>query len=305
MKIIRKVYLSGLGAIGGMYAGIIYNTDPDAIQIIADNNRITRYAKTGVSINGIKYPFRYVQPQQEGEKADLIIISVKNHHLEQSLNDIERFIDSDTIIISLLNGIVSEDITGSKYGHEKVIHSFVVGTDAVREETNITFSNIGKIIFGAKDENGIENTHVIKEFFDRTGIPYKISENIIRELWWKFMMNVGINQISAVLKANYGVFQKISEARSLVEQASSEVVAISQKLGINLGKDDISEYMKIIDTLSPEGKTSMLQDVEAGRKTEVDIFSGTVIELGKKYSVNTPVNDLLYKMIRTMEQMHR
>lgn len=66
----------------------------------------------------------------------------------------------------------------------------------------------------------------------------------------------------------------------------------------------IVEYVRIINTLSPEGKTSMLQDVEAGRKTEVEIFAGTVIDLGCRYGISTPVNEMLFRMIRTLEQMH-
>lgn len=118
------------------------------------------------------------------------------------------------------------------------------------------------------------------------------------------MMNVGINQVSAVLKADYGVFRDIIEARELMEMASLEVVAVAEKAGIDLTREDIAKYIAIANTLSPGGKTSMLQDIEGKRKTEVDIFSGTVIDLGKKYGVNTPVNSMLYKMIKTLEKMN-
>lgn len=118
------------------------------------------------------------------------------------------------------------------------------------------------------------------------------------------MMNVGINQTSAILKAPYGVFQKIGEARELMAMACREVLDLSQKAAIGLQESDIQSYFKIVNTLSPEGKTSMLQDVEAGRKTEVEIFAGTVIELGLQYGVETPVNQILYRMIRTLEQTY-
>jgi 2-dehydropantoate 2-reductase len=304
MNTISKVYLSGLGAVGGAYGSRIFDTGAEYINVIADNERAARYTENGVTINEKAYPFRFVQPQTQGETADLIIIAVKNHHLEQSINDIKNFIGDNTIILSLLNGIVSEDILGNTYGHDKIIHSFVVGTDSVRAGSAITFSNIGKIVFGAKNRSNSEKADAVREFFDRTNIPYTIPEDIMREIWWKFMMNVGINQISAILKADYGVFQKTPEARYLIEQASLEVVMIAQKAGIHLHKDDILKYMTIIDTLAPEGKTSMLQDIEAGRKTEVAIFSGTVIELGRKYNVAVPINDMLFRMIRTLEKIN-
>jgi 2-dehydropantoate 2-reductase len=304
MKKINKVYISGLGAIGGAYGSRIFDAEPACLTVIADSERVARYKESGISINNKMYLFNYITPEAGGDIADLVIIAVKHHQLNQSICDIRNFVGDDTVIIALLNGIVSEDMIAGKYGMDKILHSFAVGTDAVRVGTEISFGNIGKIVFGSKDKSGKDKEMAVREFFDRVGIPYNIPEDIIRELWWKFMMNVGINQVSAILKADYSVFQNIAEARELLESASLEVVAIAEKAGIAISRDDISKYMTIINTLSPSGKTSMLQDIEAHRKTEVDIFSKTVIELGKKYGVATPVNDMLFRMIRTLEQMY-
>lgn len=117
------------------------------------------------------------------------------------------------------------------------------------------------------------------------------------------MLNVGVNQISAVLKAPYGELIREEYTKELMFDASREVVEISRKAGIPLSEEDIQKYAQIIATLSPEGKPSMLQDVEAGRKTEVEIFSGTVIDLGRKYVVATPVNDMLFRLLKAIEQI--
>lgn len=301
---IRKIYLSGLGAIGSAFAGRLYDMNPDCIKIIADNERIERYAGNGVSINGKPYSFQYIRPEENVPAADMIIIAVKQHHLQKVIQEIRKFIGRDTIILSLLNGISSEEIIGREYGMDKMLYSFCVGTDSVREGTAVQYSNIGRIVFGEqRDSRGSRKVAAVRELFDQAGIPYVVPEDMQRELWWKFMMNVGINQASAVLGATYGVFQKVQDARELMFSASREVVRISEKAGINLSDRDMDKYMTVLDTLAPDGKTSMLQDVEAHRKTEVEIFAGTVIELGKKYDIETPVNQVLYKMIRIIEQM--
>lgn len=302
MKTIRHVYLSGLGAIGSAFAGKLFDLDPGCLTVLADDERIKRYTRDGVAINGKHYPFHYLRPEEESVPADLILIAVKNHHLSQAIQDIRKFVREDTIILSLLNGIVSEEIIGREYGLEKLLYSFVVGTDAVRKGTHTRFSNIGKIVFGERSNSFSPKVAVVKELFDRAQIPYQIPEDMLRELWWKFMMNVGVNQVSAVLKAPYGVFQKVREARELMEMASNEVVVIAARAGINLSAADIEKYIMILDTLAPEGKTSMLQDVEAGRKTEVEIFAGTIMDLGRRYGVPTPVNEILFRQIRVLEQ---
>lgn len=301
---IQRVYLSGLGAIGSAFAGRLYDMNPDCIKVIADNERIEHYTRDGVTINGKPYHYQYARPEENMPPADLILIAVKQHHLPQVIQDIRKFVGSDTIILSLLNGISSEEIIGREFGMDKMLYSFCVGTDTVRDGTAVRYSNIGRIVFGEKgDSHGSMKAAAVKELFDRAGIPYIIPEDMLHELWWKFMMNVGINQASAVLRAPYGVFQKVKEARELLFAASREVIRISESAGINLKEEDMDKYMTVLDTLAPDGKTSMLQDVEAHRKTEVEIFAGTVIELGQKYGVDTPVNNVLFKMIRTMEQM--
>lgn len=307
MKPIQKVYISGLGAIGSAYAAKFYDMDPHSITAIAGPERMQKYRALGITVNGKSYPFTIVDPGSapNPEPADLIIVAVKQHHLSQSINDIRQFIGAETIILSLLNGITSEEIIGQEFGMDKLLYSFVVGTDAVREGTATQYSKIGKIVFGEqRNTTHTPKVTAVRELFDRAQIPYQIPENMLRELWWKFMMNVGINQVSAILKAHYGVFQQIGPARELMIMASREVLALSQKIGIDLEEADIQKYLQVADTLAPEGKTSMLQDVEAGRKTEVEIFAGAVIELGRKYGIESPVNQVLLRMIQTIEQTY-
>jgi len=117
------------------------------------------------------------------------------------------------------------------------------------------------------------------------------------------MCNVGINQSSAILKLPYGAFQqKNSPARALMISAHKEAIAVSIPEGINLNDDDIDEWLQTLDTISPTGKTSMCQDVCAGRKTEVELFAQTIVELGKKHHIPTPVNMVFYQQLQTLEK---
>jgi 2-dehydropantoate 2-reductase len=301
---IQKVYLSGLGAIGSAYASRIFEHDPGLVTVIADRGRCERYRDQGIVVNGREYPFTMVEPEAVTEPADLILIAVKYHQLNESIRAIRRGVGPSTVILSLLNGITSEAVVGKEYGMEKLLYSFVVGTDAIREGTRTRFANIGRIVFGEKTNLTCSpKVEAVKAFFDAVGIPCQVPEDMLRELWWKFMMNVGVNQVSAVLKAPYGVFRQVGAARELLESASREVLPIAARAGVNLVAEDIQSYLRIIDSLAPQGKTSMLQDVEAHRQTEVELFAGTVAKLGRKYGIATPVNDLLLRMIHALEQM--
>src|SRR5208282_5255259 len=104
----------------------------------------------------------------------------------------------------------------------------------------------------------------IARFFERTGVPFVVPGDMIRSLWYKFMINVGINQASAVIRAPYGVFQTMPEAREVMESAMRETVELSRSLGTGLRDEDVAAWYDTLSKLAADGKTSMLQDVEAG-----------------------------------------
>ena len=305
MKKINTVTLVGLGAIGAAYGSKLHDSLQDFFQVVANEDRVQRYQKSGILINNQVYHFNYITPEMITEPADLVIFSVKNAELSQAIQDVKHHVGPNTIILSLLNGISSEEEIYEAYHNEHILYSMSVEIDATRTNNEIVFSTLGRIEYGAKENSLTEDVEAVRDLFQRVGIDYKISENITHTMWWKFMINVGINQTSAVLKAPYGVFQTLPIAYQWVESAMREVVAISEKAGIHLTEEDVKKFWPIINNLSPKGKTSMLQDIDAGRKTEVDYFAGKVCELGEKYQVPTPVNDQLYKIITIIEEMNK
>jgi len=212
-------------------------------------------------------------------------------------------IGPETIVMSLMNGIDSEERIGAVYGPEKLLYALVIGIDALRQGNRVTYTNQGKIFFGEK-KAGTPSHRVgrVGELFDRAGINYVAPEDIMRDIWWKFMINVGINQASAVTGGNYGVFQQAGPERELMDAAMGEVIALARKLGIPLDSDDVERWYAVLASLGPGGKTSMLQDVEAGRKTEVEMLSGVVMALGRKHGVAVPVNERLYRQISELEK---
>jgi 2-dehydropantoate 2-reductase len=142
----------------------------------------------------------------------------------------------------------------------------------------------------------------VQQAFDRAGIRYDNPPDMIRMLWWKFLINVGVNQASAVLRAPYGVFHTDPDAQELMESLMREVLALSDAMHKGLTEQDIRDWYPVMNRLSAQGKTSMLQDIEAGRKTEVDVFGGAVVRLGKAHGVPTPVNQAVVQIIRILER---
>jgi 2-dehydropantoate 2-reductase len=310
MSEIRSALIVGAGAVGAAVAAIIHGREPGAARLLADPDRLERFSREGFVVNGQPVEFPLVstaKAPRPGEEDGLVIVAVKNHHLARAIEDMRAFVGRDTLVLSLLNGISSEDELAAAFGREKVPYAMILGIDAVRHGSSTTFSSAGKIHFGdARNLAGAWSERVsrIASFFDRTGVGYEVPEDMIRSLWYKLMINVGINQASAVLRAPYGVFQRLSEAWRVMEGAMRELVAISAALGTGLRETDLEAWRSTLMGLSPDAKTSMLQDVEGRRKTEVEAFAGKVIELGNRTGMPTPINRLLFDLIRTIEQSY-
>jgi len=185
---------------------------------------------------------------------------------------------------------------------EHVLYAVSVGIDALRIGNRVTYTNQGKIYFGEATNPHIgERVRKVQALFDKAGIVYETPADMLHVLWWKYMINVGINQASAVLRAPYGVFQTSKDGRELMAAAMREVIALAEKLHIALSEQDMADFDPFLMRLSPQGKTSMLQDVEAGRKTEVEMLAGKVIDMGRRVGVPTPVNQMLYDQIKKIE----
>jgi len=300
---INSVLMAGAGAIGLSIAETIYRSDPKCISILAKGERLERYRKNGLKVNGEKLDFRF----SHGEKADLIIVASKFHHLDKIIEDMSPSVGKDTVIVSLLNGITSEEIIGEKLGRQRLPLAMIIGTDVFHKEEEITYNRKGIIHFGdAEGKNG-EREESIAEFFTRTGVSFVLEQNMKRKLWYKYMLNIGCNQVTAVLRLSYRALQnkggsgEIKETRLLFKKAMREAIAVANAEGIDLNEGDIESVHSTIGLLSPDGYTSMCQDVLAGRKTEVEMFSLALMELAKKHRISVPVNEVLYLQLRTIE----
>jgi 2-dehydropantoate 2-reductase len=302
MRSIEHIAIIGAGAIGASFASMFYTKSQNSVSFIAGEKRYSGLKRDGVVVNGKRFDIPVYLPGHFPRPPDLVIVAVKHHHLDKAINDLQGVVGDETVILSFMNGIESEEAIGSMLGPKKVLYSIVLGIDAVRVSNSTTYSSQGRVFFGETTNNvQTERVKKIKELFEKTEINYVIPDDMIRILWWKFMINVGINQVSAALRAPYRYFQIPGEARSLMDSAMREVMIIAQRMEIDIKENDIENWHDVLSKLSPDGKTSMLQDVEAGRKTEVEMFAGKVIQLGRHLGIQTPVNELLFKRISKME----
>lgn len=301
---IKNAAVIGLGAIGSVYGNLLHRAYGRNFAAVAGGARADRLRKNGVKVNGM--PF-FPQVWEPGEEfaADLILICVKNYQLDEAIGDIRGFVGPKTVLLPLLNGVTARERLRDAFPENKVFYGLAIYIDAVRTGDGVVHTKDGVIQFGeARNEALTPEVAAVREHLENAGIQTEVCADMVRAVWKKWMLNVGVNQVSAATRSPYGKMTTVPSTLALFHEAMMEVVALAKASHIDLSGKDVLEFEEAMGNFSPNGKTSMLQDVEAGRRTEVDYFAGTAVELGKRLNVPTPVNHVLLLLLRSIQAMY-
>jgi len=290
-----EVIILGAGAIGSLYGAKL--SQRNSVTLIGKKEHVDTINTNGLQVTGYenkKYALRAATEIKTIKSKTLIILTTKIYDSGSAIKKILDKIRKDTVILCLQNGYGSEEIV------KKIIHNKCIvlrGITAV----GTSFLEPGKIKMNNVGYTSIENSVASKELaenFSSCGLKAFVAKNIKEEIWKKLILNCMLNPLTTILKI------KNSEAVqplliSLVTKIAQECVAVAKKDGVDFDKriiDETIERLKKSDNLS-----SMYQDIMKGKRTEIDFLNGAVVELGKKYGVDCPINESLVVMIKYLE----
>ena len=295
-----KVYIVGMGALGVMYADYIKEHGGD-VSFVMNEERLLIYQDKPVVCNGREQVFSMVDEEKAGA-ADLVIVAVKYNGLKPAIQTMKNCIGKDTIIMSVMNGISSEDIIAGTYGSEKLIYTVAQGMDAMKAGNRLKYTQMGELCIGSKEKVQAHNVEQVAAYFESIGMPYTADKDIMHRIWGKFMLNVGVNQTCMAYGTTYEGVLKPGEAHDMMLQAMREVIAAANAEGIALGEEDLEFYVGLLKKLDPDGYPSMAQDRVARRPSEVEMFAGTVIPVCERHGIPAPANRKLYEMVKAVEE---
>lgn len=296
---VQRVALVGLGAIGILYADRISARDPRCLRVVADPARLARYRAEPPALNGRRLDLNYATPDNVGPPADLVLVAVKSIALRDSIPVIAPLLAGHTQVLPLLNGISAQDVLAAAFGWPRVLHGFVYCSSAMRTGNSVVQNGGDKLVFGeAVNDPPSPRVQAVAAFFTRLGIRHDVPADMRAAQWKKFILNVGINQAQAVLRAPSREIQQNPEARRFARALMDEAAAVGAALGV-AGAADVPAWAEgVILGAEPGNRTSMLQDVEAGRTPEVDLFAETVCRLGRELGIPTPANERACRLLR-------
>ena len=295
---IKTVALLGAGAVGAYFIWGLSEKMGEDFCVVAKGARKERLEKEGLIINGKQYKLNVREPQ-EVKNVDLLLVSSKQDGLEEALDDIKCMVGENTIVLSLLNGVKSEEIIGNVIGMEHILYS-VMRIASVRKGNEITFVpeiTAGVFIGEKESKEPTERVLAVEELFENAGIHHHFMEDIILDMWQKYASNIAQNLPQAILGVGFGAYKDSEHVHYIASQLWKEVALVANAKGILL-----SEEFTLFAGVKPVARFSTLQDLDAKRHTEIEMLAGEMIRMGKEYGITTPYCEYTYHLIKALEE---
>jgi len=309
-----RVAILGTGALGGVIAGCLADTEAELVCV--SRGRTAEILQNGLTIftpEGTVEMIpgdRYTVIDSEGgplneemcNSCDVAIIAGKADSTSSLSSIAEDILADGGIVVSIQNGLANAGIIASRVGWRRVVGGSTTHSAWRDDEGGVHWTGRGSFSIGSMD--GSDPKPIESEFvslLDGAGLNPVWSSEINKEIWRKLMVNVAINPICAIAGIRNGGLLEIPELWTQSLEAMREAESVARASGVELGAINIEDYLKKVVTATAENRVSMLQDLMAGRRTEIDVICGAVISKGEECGIPTPRNEVLLALVKGIE----
>jgi 2-dehydropantoate 2-reductase len=302
------IIVVGPGAIGCLFGGVLREAGHEVVMLDNDLSRAEKIERDGIHIEGVSgnrnIKVRATARPVELPDADLVIIATKAYDTEKAVIDAAGAVGPQTPVLTLQNGLGNVDLISHTVGSDKTIGGITSQGANVIGPGSIIHAGTGKTIIGSPANRPTAYLEKTKAILDSAGFEPQLSFDLEGTIWGKLIINVGINALTAVLRLNNGKLLDFEGSRRIMKQAVEEAAAVARAKGVKLPYEDPLSQVEEVCRLTAQNVSSMLQDVIAGRRTEIEAINGAVEWLGGGVGIQTPVNEFLTTLVRAIEQSY-
>lgn len=304
-----KIAIIGTGGVGGYFGGKMAKAGFD-VAFLARGEHLNAIRNSGLKVKSILgdfqvYPVKATDNVQEMGESDLIILALKAWQIKEIALELKTIVGRDSMILPLQNGVTAVEELLEFFSKKNILSGLCQIFSKIESPGVVNhFGVIPKIIFGEVDNSATGRIQKIKEVFDESGISSETAGDINAALWKKFIP-ICVSGLLAVSKTTYGELRELKETRAMMFDLLNEIYRLSQKIGIRIEAGFVENAVAFIDTFPYQTTSSLTRDVWEGKPSEIEYQNGTVVRLGEKYGIDTPVNKFVYNCILPMEMKAR
>ena len=296
-----KIAVIGAGGVGGYFGSKLAKAGYD-VTFLARGKHLNAIQQNGLTIKSVLGDFKVdsVKATDRIETigfADFIFIAVKAWQIKDIAKDLKDIVHRDTLILPLQNGVSATDELKEQIKQVNIIGGLCRIISKIESPGVINHFGIEPtILFGELDKSKTERIFKVKKILETADIESKISEDIEADLWKKFIA-ICVSGLLAVTKTTYGELRELKETRQLMIDLLTEIYLLSQKIGVNIESDFVKNTVSFIDSFPYDSTSSLTRDVWENKPSEIEYQNGTVVQLGEKYGIDTPINRFVYNCI--------
>jgi 2-dehydropantoate 2-reductase len=302
-----KIAVLGAGAMGSLFGGLLAQTGNEVILV-----DVSRETVTAINDDGLYMESRFREPltiriratsiPAEIGPVDLVIVFVKSYDTEVAIRGAQALIGANTSVLTLQNGWGNADRMAATVGREHVLVGLTYQSATVLGPGRVSHTARGKTVIGELDGTTTDRLRQIVEVLNAAGIETTQSPNVLHEVWTKLATNATVLPVAALLRFYAGQLVEHAGTLELMRALLHETVAVANAQGIPLNEEERWEAITDSARRGPTVKVSMLQDVEKGRRTEIDAVNGAVVDAGRRLNIPTPHHEAVVCLVRALEE---
>jgi len=292
-----KIAIFGSGGVGGYFGGRLAAAGED-VTFLARGAHLTAMQEDGLHIdspNGALHLPKVQatdRPQAIGP-VDVVLFTVKLYDVETAAATLAPLIGPDTVVITMQNGVDAVDMVSRHVGAEHVAGGAAYIVAVIDKPGHVRHTTAQQLVFGERDKRRSDRLVAFEQAGIRAGFQAKASEDVEADLWTKFVRLATWSGMTTVTRSPMGIVRDNPATFEMMVAAIQEVINVGRARGVNLPADIMDSTLTMVKNFPASSKSSMLEDIERGRRLELPWLSGAVVRLGKESGVPTPTHQFI------------
>ena len=296
------IAVMGAGGVGGYFGGMLARAGHD-VTFIARGDHLRAMKDSGLRVvhHGGEFTVEAEvtdAPEMVGP-VDLVLFSVKAYDTEPAISALRPMVGPGTSVLTLQNGVDSYRVVGEALGKEKALPGAAYVESRIDSPgVVVQTGEVARMVFGEVSGQETARVRRIHAALRRAGINAQVSEDVLKTLWTKFLFIAAVAGLTSACRTRLSSLMEEPQYRGVLVAAMTEIESVGRAHGVNLDSDVVEQTMMYVEGAVKDITASMHLDLERGRRLELEIFNGAVVRLGVEAGVETPVNRLLYLVLK-------
>jgi 2-dehydropantoate 2-reductase len=297
-----RIAIVGTGGVGGYFGGRLAAAGAD-VAFLARGAHLAAMRANGLRILSPKGDVHLARvtasddPREIGP-VDVVMFTVKLYDAEAAMNLLPPLVGPSTVVLPFQNGVEGVDIVLRAVGREHTAGGTCYVSAVIVEPGVIKHTAMDHLLFGELDGSRSARLEQLLDACRKTNFQSTLSDDITVEIWTKFTRLSVLSGLTAVTRAPLGVIVSDPDLLAMIKSAAAETLAVAQAKGVKLQADLVEDLARACQGLPPQTKSSMLEDLERGRRLELPWLSGAVARIGAEVGVETPIHSFIATVLK-------